>query len=214
MRFRDHLPAAGQCVSATGIPQAPNPVTTIIASAGTGKTHTLVERIRAAILHEGVRPGAVLATTFTNRAADELAGRIRTRLIEAGHPELATQMLTARIGTVNAVAGALVAEFALELGRSPSSEVLAEDRVGPTFAEATGPLMYRHAETLAPLAERFEIPNQAYASFAGGTPGWRDQVHDIVDTARANGIGPDELPASAEHSVRTLLALAAGARPR
>src|ERR1019366_4300464 len=93
-------------------------VTTVIASAGTGKTYTLVEEIQRAI-SGGLDPARLLATTFTKRAAGELAGRIRSALIAAGQPDRAAAMLAARIGTVNSVCGTLVADFALELGRSP-----------------------------------------------------------------------------------------------
>ena len=111
-------------------------VTTIIASAGTGKTYTLVEEIQRAII-ASLDPARLLATTFTKRAAGELMGRIRAALIAAGQPDRAAAMLAARVGTVNSVCGALVAEFALELGRSPLAEVVAEDREQAVFAQAT-----------------------------------------------------------------------------
>ena len=55
-------------------------VDSIIASAGTGKTFTLVKDITAAI-EAGLSPDRLLATTFTKKAAAELSGRIRTALI-------------------------------------------------------------------------------------------------------------------------------------
>ena len=66
-------------------------VDTIIASAGTGKTYSLVEAIREAI-SGGLNPERLLATTFTKRAAGELAGRIRAELIKAGHADRAAAM--------------------------------------------------------------------------------------------------------------------------
>jgi len=47
----------------------------VVAGPGTGKTHTLIARIRA-LLDAGVTPGAVLAVTFTRRAAGELRSRL------------------------------------------------------------------------------------------------------------------------------------------
>ena len=44
----------------------------ISASAGTGKTHRLAEILVSAVEGDRVRPEAVVATTFTNRAAAEL----------------------------------------------------------------------------------------------------------------------------------------------
>ncbi len=47
----------------------------IIASAGTGKTSTIVGRI-AHLLHSGVDPSAILLLTFTNKAAGEMLARL------------------------------------------------------------------------------------------------------------------------------------------
>ncbi len=61
----------------------------IIASAGTGKTSTIVARI-SYLLEQGVQPHEILLLTFTNKAAQEMVGRIQSRFgglakkIEAG----------------------------------------------------------------------------------------------------------------------------------
>ncbi len=47
----------------------------IIASAGTGKTSTIVGRI-AHLLHEGIDPSKILLLTFTNKAAGEMIARL------------------------------------------------------------------------------------------------------------------------------------------
>ena len=48
----------------------------IIASAGTGKTSTIVGRI-AHLLHTGVEPSSILLLTFTNKAAGEMIARLQ-----------------------------------------------------------------------------------------------------------------------------------------
>jgi ATP-dependent exoDNAse (exonuclease V) beta subunit len=181
-------------------------VDTIIASAGTGKTFSLVEAVVAEI-EGGLAPERLMATTFTKKAAAELAGRIRAALIAAGRPELAAGMLAARVGTVNSVCGSLIGDFAFELGRSPVTDVLAEDQQKTVFARATGAAMESFATELSALSERLSIPERDYRSHGVLVRGWQDDVRRIVDAARQNGIFAADLPRSAERSVTGLVAL-------
>jgi DNA helicase-2/ATP-dependent DNA helicase PcrA len=51
----------------------------ILAGAGTGKTTTLIERIKF-LIKKGVPPGRILAVSFTNRSAREMKVRLRKQL--------------------------------------------------------------------------------------------------------------------------------------
>lgn len=203
VRLRHFVPCAGTVMSE---PATHNRVDTIIASAGTGKTYTLVERIADAI-EGGLAPERLLATTFTKRAAAELAGRIRAKLIERGRPELAAALLSARIGTVNSVCGSLISEFAFELGRSPIAEVIPEGRQALVFARATGEAMQAFVTAVAPIAERFGMPTRDYRSKGKTLRGWQDDVRRIVDASRSNGLDAGRISLSADRSATSLLAL-------
>ncbi len=61
-----------------------NPIHIITASAGSGKTYRLSNLLHDRIAANAVRPEAVIATTFTKKAAAELQERVRQRLIARG----------------------------------------------------------------------------------------------------------------------------------
>ena len=126
----------------------------IRASAGSGKTHQLTNRYLK-LLATGVEPDAILATTFTRKAAGEIIERVLHRLAKAaGDPtaakELATQLeLTpnssdaeyfakllramlrslhrARISTLDSFYIALAGSFSFELGM-PAGWSICEDQ--------------------------------------------------------------------------------------
>ncbi len=166
----------------------------VTASAGTGKTYRLTEELERAIASGRVRPEAIIATTFTTQAAAELIERARARLLGGGRARDAQRLLAARIGTVNSVCGALVTEFAFELGIAPETRVLDEAASNVELRRASARVVSNdQAHELDGFRDRFEPDRD-----------WRDDVATIIDAARANGLGAGQLAACAERSCREL----------
>ena len=188
---------------------ATGPIQLISASAGSGKTHRLVNELEAAILREvdPVRPEAVVATTFTVKAAAELRERVRSRLLEQGHVDKAQRLGAARIGTVNSICGQLVTDFAFDLGISPETEVLDEEAADAAFSHALSGLVQQTQEegegviaaSSAAAAELMALTERIKELE------WLTDVQRVAARARANNIGPAALRVCATRSIDGLM---------
>lgn len=105
----------------------------VMAGAGTGKTHTLVERCLNLIRDEHVSLDEILIVTFTEAAATEMRERLRLALEKAESlapsPKFAEQLAlfdAAHIGTLHSFCFALVREHFHELGLDPQLAILDE----------------------------------------------------------------------------------------
>jgi ATP-dependent helicase/nuclease subunit A len=95
------------------------------AGAGSGKTKCLVERF-VALVQAGVPADRIAAITFTEKAASELADRVRQALERAGDHASLALLDRAAIGTLHAFAQRILNEHAIEAGLPPRLEVLDE----------------------------------------------------------------------------------------
>jgi ATP-dependent helicase/nuclease subunit A len=114
------------------------------ASAGTGKTHVLVDRYLN-LLSRGVEPTNILAITFTRKAAAEMRGRILNELrvrAESGGPEqklwreMRERSGDIAISTIDAFCLSLLREFPLEANLDPGFEMADETQVPRLMEEA------------------------------------------------------------------------------
>ena len=112
----------------------------VSAGAGTGKTMVLVERFARAVCDEGLDVDSILVITYTERAAGELRARIRSRLVEAGRPDLARALDGAWISTIHGFCLRLLRTYPFAAGVDPRFRVVddSQGRVlrGEAFAAA------------------------------------------------------------------------------
>ncbi|MFI5636344.1 UvrD-helicase domain-containing protein [Streptomyces goshikiensis] len=142
------------CVTAPAAPQV------IVAGAGSGKTTVMAARVVWLVGTGAVAPEQVLGLTFTNKAAGELAERVRTALARAGitdpdpspAPSPAPDLYPAgdgaaggepRISTYHAFAGQLLKDHGMRIGLEPSARLLADatrfQLAARVLREAPGP---------------------------------------------------------------------------
>jgi DNA helicase-2/ATP-dependent DNA helicase PcrA len=72
----------------------------VIACAGSGKTESMARRV-ASLVREGVAPAAIVAFTFTERAARELRERITQRVTEQLGREWRNRLSPLFVGTIH-----------------------------------------------------------------------------------------------------------------
>jgi ATP-dependent helicase/nuclease subunit A len=96
----------------------------LAAGAGSGKTSVLVERFVRSVLDDGLRPGQILAITFTEKAAGELRSRVRARFLALGEREAARETESAWIGTIHGFCTRVLRGHAVAAGLDPAFVVL------------------------------------------------------------------------------------------
>ncbi|MGW0881120.1 UvrD-helicase domain-containing protein [Streptomyces sp. NPDC002671] len=135
-------PEQTACITAPPAPQV------IVAGAGSGKTTVMAARVVWLVGTGQVAPEQVLGLTFTNKAAGELAERVRTALIKAGvtDPDAIDPDNPPGepvISTYHAFAGRLLTDHGLRIGLEPTSRLLADatryQLAARVLREAPGP---------------------------------------------------------------------------
>ncbi|WP_435974155.1 UvrD-helicase domain-containing protein [Streptomyces sp. Qhu_M48] len=169
-------PEQTACITAPLAPQV------VVAGAGSGKTTVMAARVVWLVGTGQVAPEQVLGLTFTNKAAGELAERVRTALVRAGvtDPDVIdpdNPPGEPRISTYHAFAGQLLTDHGLRIGLEPTSRLLADatryQLAARVLREAPGPYpaLTRSFPTLvtdllaldAELAEHLVRPEQLHA---------------------------------------------------
>ncbi|MEU4465106.1 ATP-dependent DNA helicase [Streptomyces sp. NPDC024017] len=135
-------PEQTACITAPPAPQV------IVAGAGSGKTTVMAARVVWLVGTGQVAPEQVLGLTFTNKAAAELAERVRKALVKAGvtDPDAIDPDNPPGepvISTYHAFAGRLLTDHGLRIGLEPTSRLLADatrfQLAARVLGEAPGP---------------------------------------------------------------------------
>ncbi|MFC4977277.1 ATP-dependent DNA helicase [Streptomyces atroolivaceus] len=166
-------PEQTACITAPPAPQV------IVAGAGSGKTTVMAARVVWLVGTGQVAPEQVLGLTFTNKAAGELAERVRKALVAAGvtDPDVIdpdNPPGEPSISTYHAFAGRLLTDHGLRIGLEPTTRLLADatryQLAARVLREAPGPYpaLTRSFPTLvsdllaldAELAEHLVRPEQ------------------------------------------------------
>jgi ATP-dependent helicase/nuclease subunit A len=108
----------------------------VSAGAGTGKTTVLVERFVKAVCERGLDIDSLLVITYTERAAGELRGRIRSRLVGLGRDDLARELDGAWISTIHGFCLRLLKAHPFAASIDPRFRVLDESQARVLQSEA------------------------------------------------------------------------------
>ncbi len=150
------------------------------ASAGTGKTTELVNRIVAVLESGRARIENVAAVTFTNKAAGEMKLRLRQELDDqrqkeegarrAALEDALERLEEASIGTIHSFCGQILRERPVEARVDPGFEELGEQEAVRLYQKAFRAWLERRLDEDSPGLRR------AFARLA-----WRDSWRDSTD---------------------------------
>jgi len=124
----------------------------VTAGAGTGKTTTMALRLAALVRNQDIAPEQALGITFTNKAAAELADRLRTHL-----PELAGTGREVEVNTYHGFAHSLLIEFGPLVGLERGTAVITPGYSRQLLREALGSGPHFALDLTAPGARVDEL---------------------------------------------------------
>ena len=162
------------------------------AGAGTGKTGVMVDRYCRLVCDSGLSPDAVLAFTFTDKAAAELRQRIRTELTrraERGSERAATVLAGiggAWITTIHGFCNRVLAAHPVAAGVDPGFRVLDAPEAARAAREAFDDALVEF------LTDGDAAREETVAAY--DVEGLRGMVVAIHEELRSRGVERPELP--------------------
>ena len=163
------------------------------AGAGTGKTGVMVERYCRLVCDSGLSPDAVLAFTFTDKAAAELRQRIRAELAQRAErgSERAAGVLAgiggAWVTTIHGFCNRVLAAHPVAAGVDPGFRVLDAPETARAAREAFDDALVEFLAGGDPARE------ETVAAF--DVEGLRGMIAGVHAELRSRGIAAPQLPA-------------------
>jgi ATP-dependent exoDNAse (exonuclease V) beta subunit len=165
----------------------------VVASAGSGKTYAITERILAIAASENAIEWLpqLVVVTFTNRAADEMQQRARQRLLESGASLEVTEAFNrAFFGTIHSFCLKLLQAHGHRLGLHADPELTIDDTaLWREFVQQTTTI----GESLDEKSRRllFRLVSAASVMELGRCPGLAD--HEATAPGQCGSVQLDEL---------------------
>ena len=158
----------------------------VLAGPGTGKTTTMVEAITEVVEGRGVDPDAVLALTFSRKAAEQLRDRVTGRLARTTSAATCSTFHSFAYALVRRYAPAELYEGPIRLLSAPEADVVLRELLQQNPESVTWPEPLRRAQ---------------------GTRGFVREVQAVLSRAREKGLDPAGLQAlGEEHDLPELMA--------
>lgn len=152
----------------------------IVAGPGTGKTRTVTVRMAHLLEEHGVAPEAILAITFTNKAAAEMAARLH-RLVGGETADRVT------IKTFHAFGAGLLRQWAADLGLSSNFAIYTEeDRLAllkTCYPDRSQQALARYLDTISAAKNRLVAPSTLLVAEGGLPDADVDQVYLAYEAA-------------------------------
>ena len=176
-------------------------ITYINAGAGSGKTYRLTDIMVARVSdsEKPCTPSQIIASTFTNAAADDLKKNAREKFLQKGLITQAAELDSAAIGTVHSIGLLYIKKYWYKLGLSASVETITDDSkkdyLNRTMTKVVGDDDFA---AFREYAETFGIKKTKSTKF--NYDFWKPLVQDLVATADTFGI--NDLSLSREKSLQ------------
>lgn len=183
----------------------------ISASAGSGKTYSIVNemagQIQNGIVRDGkiirVRGDQVIATTFTKKAAAELQERARAILEDKGMFDEASRLANAAIGTIHSVAYQMLSRFWYLAGVSADVRIMPEEDVRFFVNQSLASCVTEGDLSFFDEYRKFfdlKTTKEDNHQKVPDTKFWRDDLKSIVDTMHI--FRADDLESGEKESIR------------